>query len=114
MPSRVEFSNAASTDMSVSLTVNVQRIVVKVAVQQLTYQPLEQTRNRKPLRPNPSYPIAFWELRIDTVRVFYEVEESANLVYIVAVGEKDHNEIRIRHELIPYSELVKWLAENRG
>ena len=40
---------------------------------QLAHEPLRETRNRKPLRPNP---IAPWELRLGSLRVFYDVSES--------------------------------------
>jgi mRNA-degrading endonuclease RelE of RelBE toxin-antitoxin system len=55
---------------------------------QLLHEPLVETRNRKPLRPNP---IARWELRVGDLRVFYRVGEGAKRVYILAVGEKRGN-----------------------
>jgi len=51
-----------------------------------------KTRKRKSLRPNR---IAPWELRLDEYRVFYDLEEE-NLVKIVAVGHKEHNDLYIR------------------
>ena len=55
-----------------------------------------ETRNRKPMRPNP---IAPWELRIGLLRVYYEVkEEAAPIVFVLAVGVKDRNVIRIGGE----------------
>jgi len=60
---------------------------------QLSYEPLFETRNRKPLRPNP---IAPWELRIGKIRVFYEViPGDPGVVRIVAVGKKERNIVRI-------------------
>lgn len=60
---------------------------------QLTHEPLVETRNRKPLRPNP---VAPWELRVGTLRVFYEVSsEEPSVVNILAVGQKDGNVLRI-------------------
>jgi mRNA-degrading endonuclease RelE of RelBE toxin-antitoxin system len=50
------------------------------------------TRKKKPLRPNP---IAPWELRLDSYRVFYSVEEGST-VKILAVGHKEHNDLFIR------------------
>jgi mRNA-degrading endonuclease RelE of RelBE toxin-antitoxin system len=48
-----------------------QRIMIFDAIQkQLLQEPLNETRNRKPLRPNP---IAPWELRIGNLRIFYEI-----------------------------------------
>ncbi len=56
---------------------------------QLLYEPLVETRNRKPLRPNP---IAPWELRVGKLRVFYEVVPGEpGLVRILAVGKKERD-----------------------
>jgi mRNA-degrading endonuclease RelE of RelBE toxin-antitoxin system len=38
----------------------------------LTHEPTLPTRRRKVLRPNP---VAPWQLRIDDIRVFYDVWE---------------------------------------
>jgi mRNA-degrading endonuclease RelE of RelBE toxin-antitoxin system len=60
---------------------------------QLLHAPLGETRNRKPLRPNP---IAPWELRVGKLRVFYEVVPGEPaLVRILAVGKKERNILRI-------------------
>jgi len=65
---------------------------------QLTTQPTVETRNRKPMRPNP---IAPWELRIGNLRVYYDVlEEPEKIVYILAVGLKKRNEVRIGKEVV--------------
>ncbi len=58
----------------------------------LTHDANVETRRRKPLRPNR---IAPWELRIDDYRVFYDVEEDAE-VKVVAVGQKERNDLYIR------------------
>lgn len=61
--------------------------------QQLLHEPGVETRNRKPMRPNP---IAPWELRIRELRVYYDiVEQPARLVTILAVGVKQRNRVRI-------------------
>jgi mRNA-degrading endonuclease RelE of RelBE toxin-antitoxin system len=45
------------------------------------------------MRPNP---IAPWELRIGRFRVYYEVtEDSGGIVFVLAVGIKDRNIVRI-------------------
>ena len=60
---------------------------------QLTHEPLHETRNRKPLRPNP---VAPWELRVGQLRVFYDVAEgSPPMVLVLAVGVKDRAVLRI-------------------
>lgn len=76
-----------------------QRVTVLDSVdEQLTYQPTVETRNRKPMRPNPLAP---WELRIGNLRVYYDVEEEPEpVVYIRAVGIKDRNRVRIGKEVI--------------
>ena len=60
---------------------------------QLLHEPLVETRNRKPLRPNPLAP---WELRVGDLRVFYEVPEAEpGRVRILAIGEKRGNSLWI-------------------
>jgi hypothetical protein len=78
-----------------------QQVRVADAIErQLTYEPTVETRNRKPLEPNP---IAPWELRVDQVRVFYEVnEEPEPIVHIHAIGVKVGNRLQIG------GEEVKW------
>jgi mRNA-degrading endonuclease RelE of RelBE toxin-antitoxin system len=74
------------------------RVIVLDAVdEQLAHQPTVETRNRKPLRPNPLAP---WELRIGDLRVYYDVEDDPEpVVHIRAVGIKDHNQLRIGGEI---------------
>lgn len=64
---------------------------------QLTYKPQEKTRNKKFLRENP---LADWELRIDTYRIFYDIDETKEIVRILAIGIKDHEKIIIEGEEI--------------
>ena len=65
---------------------------------QLSFSPDRESKNRKPMRPNPTAP---WELRIGTLRVYYDiVEEPEPVVYIRAIGVKDRNRIRIGNEVI--------------
>jgi len=78
------------------LTARQQRIVLDTVDRQLLDQPAVETRNRKPMRPNP---IAPWELRIGDVRVYYEVsDESVPTVTILAVGIKERDRVRIGRE----------------
>lgn len=71
-----------------------QRVTVLDAVDvQLAYEPAVETRNRKPMRPNPLAP---WELRIGDLRVYYDVEEVPEpKVYIRAIGIKERNRVWI-------------------
>ncbi len=79
------------------LTVRQQVIVLDTVDEQLMYQPTIETKNRKPMRPNP---LALWELRIGDLRVYYDVEEEPEaVVYINAVGVKERNQVRIAGEV---------------
>jgi hypothetical protein len=50
------------------------------------------------MRPNP---IAPWELRIGSLRVYYDVEEKPELkVAVRAVGVKQRNRVRIGKEVL--------------
>lgn len=79
-------------------TARQQRIVLDTVDRQLRDQPTVETRNRKPMRPNP---VAPWELRIGDLRVYYEVSnESLPTVTILAVGVKVRDQIRIGGETL--------------
>jgi len=56
-----------------------------------------ETKNRKPMRPNP---VAPWELRIGILRVYYEIEAAEPVVRILAVGVKERDVVRIGGEVI--------------
>lgn len=97
MPYRVLYSPAAEDHLR-ALTAR-QRVTVLDAVdQQLVHQPTVETRNRKPLRANP---VAPWELRVGTLRVYYDVRESPEpLVAVEAIGVKKHNQVFIAGKAI--------------
>jgi len=71
-----------------------QRSILLDAVEvQLASQPAVQTRNRKPMRPNP---LATWELRVGNLRVYYDVIDKAHPTVVVrAVGVKEREQVRI-------------------
>lgn len=73
------------------------RIVTNAIALQLTNEPTIETRNRKPMRPNP---IAPWELRIGEFRVYYDVREPDAIVDVRAVGIKERNQVRIGGDII--------------
>ena len=57
-----------------------------------------ETKRRKRLRPNP---VAPWELRIGNLRVYYDIEEEPErVVYILAVGIKQGNNVIIGKEVM--------------
>lgn len=62
------------------------RQLLKAALQRLEEDPLSEPRQMKTLRPNP---VAGRELRLfGKYRVLFQVDEPAQLVTIVLVGEK--------------------------
>jgi hypothetical protein len=79
------------------LTARQQATVLDAVDRQLMHQPTVETRNRKPMRPNP---LALWELRIGMLRVYYDVDELAAFVYVRAVGLKERNRVRIGNEVV--------------
>jgi hypothetical protein len=55
-----------------ALTARQRATVFDAVDEQLTHQPNIETRNRKPMRPNP---VAPWELRVGTLRVYDDIED---------------------------------------
>lgn len=97
MAYRVEYSPEAEDHLR-ALTARQQATVSDAVEEQLSHQPLIETRNRKPMRPNPLAP---WELRIGNLRVYYDAEElPESRVYVRAVGIKIRNKVRIGREVI--------------
>jgi mRNA-degrading endonuclease RelE of RelBE toxin-antitoxin system len=72
---RIEYSPDVEGHLR-ALTKRQQMIVLKTVERQLQYQPNVETRNRKPMRPNPLAP---WELRIGTLRVYYDFKDDPEL-----------------------------------
>ena len=72
-----------------------QVLIIDNTENQLIYEPLTKTKNRKPLRPND---LGKWELRIQQYRVFYDVDSEERSVKIKAVGWKKHNVLYIRNK----------------
>jgi mRNA-degrading endonuclease RelE of RelBE toxin-antitoxin system len=69
--------------------------VIEAIEGQLSYEPNNETRNRKRLRPNQT---AEWVLRVDRFRVFYDIDRSAHLVKVEAVGHKRGSRLFIHGE----------------
>ena len=83
MAYEIRFASSAKRHLQ-EFSVGERAGIVAAIETQLSHQPLVQTRNRKRLRPNP---IAPWELRVRTARVFYEVAQ-AGVVTVLAIGAK--------------------------
>ena len=77
-------------------------LIRRAIEEQLTFEPLRETRNRKPLK-RPAWFGATWELRFgpsNRFRVFYKVEPEQRTVFVLAIGEKEGNRLIIGGEEI--------------
>ena len=77
-------------------------LIRRVIEEQLAFEPLRETRNRKPLK-RPAWFGATWELRFgpnNRFRVFYKVEPEQRTVFVLAIGEKEGNRLIIGGEEI--------------
>ena len=66
-------------------------LVRETIVEQLTFDPEVESRNRKPLK-RPVVPESEWEIRFgrrNRFRVFYRVRDNPRQVEILAIGVKD-------------------------
>jgi mRNA-degrading endonuclease RelE of RelBE toxin-antitoxin system len=92
MAYKILYSPSAEEHLQ-ALTARERSIVLDSVEEQLAHEPMNETRNRKPMRPNP---IAPWELRCGQLRVYYDVQEKPEpAVIVLAVGIKVRNQIRI-------------------
>ena len=94
-PYEIQFAESVESHLK-ALTAAQRAAAFDAIGTQLAHEPLKETRNRKPLRPNP---IAPWELRVGPLRVFYDVTEGPPpIVQVLAVGIKERNLLRIGGE----------------
>ena len=88
----IEYSPDTVDHLS-ALTARQRATVLGAVDAQLAHEPSGETRNRKPMRPNQLAP---WELRVGTLRIYYDVEEDpGRKVLIRAIGIKERNRVRI-------------------
>jgi len=87
VPYTVEFAQSVAAHFW-ALTARDRATALAAIDRQLLHEPLKETRNRKPLRPNP---IAPWELRVGQLRVGAD----RGVVKILAVGRKRRNVLMI-------------------
>jgi mRNA-degrading endonuclease RelE of RelBE toxin-antitoxin system len=95
----IEFAESIEQQLK-EFPVNQRRLIMSMIKEQLSFEPLNETRNRKRLRANRLAP---WELRIGDVRVFYRVvtndePDKPDIVRILAVGRKKGNKLLIGGE----------------
>ena len=93
----IEFAESVKRQFR-QLTANQSARILDAVEKKLRDEPLKETRNRKPLRPNPLAP---WQLSVGNLRVFYEISsEEPNLVKILAIGEKRENQLIIAGKVV--------------
>ena len=95
MEYRVWLTDSAKADIGY-FEARDQRIIVAGILTHLQSDAETPSRRKKKLRPNP---IAPWVLRVETFRVFYVVEKG-DLINVVAVGKKDHNDLLVQGKKI--------------
>lgn len=89
---RIEYSQEAIDHLR-SLTTRQRSLIFDAVEKQLVDEPTIETRNRKLMRPNP---LSVYELRVQDMRVYYDVEEDpAKVVVIRAIGQKKRNVVYI-------------------
>jgi len=94
MAYEIEFTAEAEADVDALNEFHAARLEDEIE-RQLRHEPTRQTRNRFPMRTNPR---ATWELRVDLLRVYYDVQGTT--VYIKGVGLKEGNRLRIRGRVL--------------
>lgn len=97
MPFRIDYAPGTEEHLRY-LTSAQQSLAQDHILEQLTQDHTVETRNRKPLRPND---LATWELRIGSIRVYYDVAMRPDpVVAVVAIGIKTRSILRIGGEVI--------------
>lgn len=91
VPYRIEYA-PETTEHLEALTARQRATALDAVSRRLKDQPTVETRNRKRLRPNP---LSSWQLRIGNLRVYYDVNETPQLVTVRAVGIKDRQRVRV-------------------
>ena len=94
MPFAIEFNRAAIRHVR-ALTARQRAIVMDGIRDQLTDEPLKETRNKKSRRPNPIAPM---ELRLGSLRVYYDV--SGPVVIVLAGGVKIRERVQIDGKVV--------------
>src|SRR2546430_2334139 len=75
-------------------------LVRRTIKEQLASTPTTETRNRKPL-DQPAPFAATWELRCgpnNRFRILYDVDVASQAVWVLAIGVKERNRLRIGGE----------------
>ncbi len=90
MAYRVELERAAE-DALHRLAAGPRRRLLRAIDEQPTYEPTKETINRKPLREGDA---TAWELRVQPYRVYYDVDEAEQTVWVVKIARKERETAR--------------------
>ena len=97
MAYRIYFSPEAGDHIAL-LSAHHRAKLLNAVARQLGHEPSVETRNRRPLRPNP---VAQYRLRIGELRVYYDVQEAPErLVIVRAVCMKVRNRVYVGRQEI--------------
>lgn len=91
MAYQIELTELAVAELKAIRIFDRQRIVNELK-RQLVHQPSVPTRNRKTLKavsPGFEHVPPIWQLRVGDFRVFYDVDEGKQTVYVRAVRLKE-------------------------
>ena len=92
MTYHVEFSPEALEHIA-GLRAHDRTRLLDAIARQLRNQPKQETRNRRPMRPNP---VAQYRLRVGQLRVYYDVQDvPRRLVLLKAIGRKLGNRVYV-------------------
>ncbi len=94
MPYRIEFVNAAKTDLRALRKSDRVKVLDRIETH-LTHEPKLRSKSRiKPLRPG-TYPP--YRLRVDQFRVYYDVDEDNRLVIVFGIVRKAQSAAWLNH-----------------
>jgi mRNA-degrading endonuclease RelE of RelBE toxin-antitoxin system len=92
---RIKFAAQADEQIG-DLTAHRRARLLEVIEKQLLHRPTVETRKRKPMQAGRRHFVAPWELRIDDMRVYYDVEETPEpIVVVTAIGIKVRDRVMI-------------------
>ena len=91
MPYRVWFERGAEVALARLRAADRTRILAGIR-ERLVYEPHKEDTNRKPMRDDGLG--ALWELRIQPFRVYYDVDEETQTVWVLDIARKDRESAR--------------------
>lgn len=90
----IVFTDSAEEDLRYFAKRDQKSIAQKIE-EQLLHEPLVETRNKGPMRPNQ---LAKWRIRHGKYRILYDVDEENQIVTVKAIGVKQRERFYLRGE----------------